>query len=243
MTSAEVVDREEDPGDPEADEVQHDPLEDRPAGDPEHRLGDGLGQRPEPAALAAGHDDRPVRCAETGSRNSCSRCSPTGRPSPSRTGIASIRRARMSSSTSARPSTGVRRTRTLGLSERLDGLVEGRAAQQRPAQVAVGDDADQPPVVRRRPARSRRRPCRAPHRVADRAAVRGTRQASQRVSHSAASTLGAGGDADDHGARRRRRRRPRRPCRRSAPSPTVMWSRTRAPSPTRRPRRRGSRRR
>ena len=33
---------------PVADEVEDDPLEDRPAGDPEHRLGDGVRQRPQP---------------------------------------------------------------------------------------------------------------------------------------------------------------------------------------------------
>ena len=60
----EVVDGDEDAGDPEPDQVQDDALEDRAPGDAQHRLGHRVGQRAQPRALATGHDHGPVgpRC-------------------------------------------------------------------------------------------------------------------------------------------------------------------------------------
>ena len=58
---AQVVDGDEDSLEPEPDEVEDQPLDDGPTGDRDHRLGQVLGQRTKAHALAAGHDDRPVR--------------------------------------------------------------------------------------------------------------------------------------------------------------------------------------
>ena len=57
----EVVDREKDPPHALADEMKHDPLEDRSPRDAQHRLGQLIGQRRQSLTAATGHDHRPVR--------------------------------------------------------------------------------------------------------------------------------------------------------------------------------------
>ena len=56
----EVVDGQQDAADAAADQVQHDAFQDRPPGDRQHRLGNLVGERTEPAASAAGHHHRPA---------------------------------------------------------------------------------------------------------------------------------------------------------------------------------------
>ena len=137
----EIAHREVDLGDAVPDEVQDDAFEDRTPGDAEHRLGNGLGQRSKAHATPAGHDhgrrvpgdglqelvekvqaDRPAGVVDDGDR--ADRHGPASAP--------------------ALP---------LGLSHvdtdesrRQDGsqqVVESRTVQQRSADVAVGQDADQ----------------------------------------------------------------------------------------------------
>ncbi len=217
---AEVVDRDGDAGDPGADEVEHDPLEDRPAGDPQHRLRDRLGQRSEADALAAGHDHRPVRRARPARGTHAAGGGPTGRPSSSRTGMASIRRARISSRTSARPSPD--RTETnVRVEDRSERGVEVRPGQERAPQVAVGDDPDQAAVGVHGQGDLAGAGVERLHRVRGSSPPSGTRQASSRsVTRSRRLRRGRPGAGPAIRARscparrRRRRRRPSRPSRR-----------------------------
>ena len=82
----------------------------------------------------------------TGSRNCWSRCSPTGRPSASTTGTASMRRARMSSRAAARPSSGVT-ARYVRVRTGATGSVRAVPREQRAPEVAVGHDAGQAALV------------------------------------------------------------------------------------------------
>ena len=118
-------------------------------------------------APAAGHDDRPVGALDPGSRNSCSRCSADGaavgvddrdRRDPS--GAHELERVG-----AVRP--GVDRDE-LARDDGRDGVVERPTAEQRPADVAVGRDADQPAVIVDRERDPAGRPVERRHRVADR---------------------------------------------------------------------------
>ena len=108
MTSAEVVHRDEDALDPEARRgaarsARGSAGRRRAASASGRSSVSGRSRVPWPPAMIT----RPVRRAATWRRNSWSRWSADRRPSASTTGIAAIRRARMSSSASARRSPGI----------------------------------------------------------------------------------------------------------------------------------------
>ena len=142
---AQVVHRDRDAGDARPHEVQDRPLEDRPAGDAQHRLGDGLGQRPQPDALAAGHDHGVGRALDRDEER-------VQQVEPDRPAVAIEDRDRADPPgphelEDLGPALARSDRHEVAVQERVDEVVQGRPGQQGPAQVAIGDDPDQPAVA------------------------------------------------------------------------------------------------
>jgi hypothetical protein len=145
--------------------MQHESLEDGPAGDLEHRLGHGLGERSEARALAAGHDHRPVRADDPPEDvvQQVEADRPAGRVHHGY----GVHPASAHQLDGLDPTLAGTQCREPARHEGVERVLEDRTGEQGPAQVAIGHDPDEPPVDVHRERDLRRSTIQRSHRVAD----------------------------------------------------------------------------
>ncbi len=223
---AHVVDGDEDALQAEPEEVEDQPLDDRPAGDRDHRLGQVVGERAKAHALTAGHDDRPIRAShglqellEQVETDWTSIGIDNGHGIDS-TGAHEFQRGRAAI---------FRRHREVAAGQhRRDGVLEIRSAQEGAAQVAVRDDAGQAPVRVHGEGDPGGTAIHRGHRITkgrvfgDEVGVKGAGHEEGSWARAGMPTTVAPGPIDSTTTA---------PIPTTAPAPISMWSRTRAPRP------------
>ena len=168
-----------------------------PAGDRDHRLGQVVGQRAKAHALAAGHDDRPVR-ADHGLQELLEQVEADGTAVGVDDGHG-IDAAGAHQLQGGRAAIARRHRQVAAGQDRRDGVREVRAAEERAAQVAVRDDAGQAAVRVDGERDAGGATIHGGHRIAEGRAL-GDEVGVEGAGHGTGSCA-AGRDADDGGAR------------------------------------------